>query len=226
MPHVLGIDAGGLGRPSWLAFLEGSRITLDQHVVHEHVHLLPWLQDEGISCIAVDAPQGLARDGGKVRRADILANTPVRRLPADRAEMAAAEAADSTPLVYIGLIRTGVEVFWANRDEVLGIASAPRLVETYPRAIFRTLTSEYPPSKTKEPFRFSAAVCGIMRRLGLKCPGVWRPSVDQCDAILCAIAARAFVEERAKRRGDPPIVDEDDRLLREGYIVLPRPACL
>ncbi len=223
MSRVLGIDAGGLGEPSWLAFLEGDRITLSQCVFSEDATDLPWLRDDDMLCVAIDAPQGLARPGEKRRAADAAALPPVGRLPANRAEMAKGMAADGTRLVYIRLVRTGVEVFWTNREYVLGLTRKPRLVETYPRAVFRALLGCYPPSKRNEPYDFCVAVTKIMCRLRLSCPGVEIPSVDQCDAVLCALAARAFVAGRAERLGRKPVIRKRDQVLREGYIVIPSP---
>jgi len=223
MSRVLGIDAGGPGKSSYLAFLQDDRITFSQCVFGEDETDLPWLRDDDMGRIAIDAPQGLPRAGEKRRAADAAAHTPTGRLPATRGEMARGITDDGKRLVYIGLVRTGVEVFWANCRYVFGLASQPRLVETYPRAVFRALISPRPPSKRNDPYSYCDAVAELMRCLGLSCPGVEIPSVDQCDAVLCALAARAVVEGRAERLGRKPVIRKRDQVLREGYIVIPSP---
>jgi hypothetical protein len=202
MSRVLGIDAGGLGNPSWLAFLDADhRVTLTQHV------------------FTLDAPQGLPRASEKRRDCNATANTPTGLLPGSRAEMDAGESADGKKFVYLGPVQTAVAVFWANRRWLLGLVQQPRLVETYPNVVFRSLTGRHPPPKTKRPCDYCVAVAALMSRLGLSCPGVEIPSVDQCDAILCAIAAKAFIEDEAEALGLPPLVDEAEHVLREGFIV-------
>ena len=51
-----------------------------------------------------------------------------------------------------------------------------------------------------------------------------RPTVDQVDAMLCAIAAEACVAANGLPPGSvgqPPFVDEPAQVIREGYIVSP-----
>jgi len=222
MSRVLGIDAGGLGNPSWLAFLEdGGRVTLSQHVFTLDAVGLPWLDSGDVSCVAVDAPQGLPYPGNKRRECDAVANTPTRLLPCSRAELEAGRTAEGKEFAYIGPVRTGVAVFWAARDVAFGLAEKATLVETYPNVVFRRLAGRRPPPKSKRSFDYCCAVTSLMQREGVSCPGVEIPSVDQCDAILCALAAQTFVEGRAEALGLPPVIDQHENLIREGLIMVP-----
>ena len=221
MGRVLGIDAGGLGNPSWLAFLEDGRVSLAQHVFTIDALILPWLESGEVACVAIDAPQGLPRGGHKRRQADADADTPTRRLPASRAEMDAGRSGDGKGFAYVGPVRTGVALFWANRQWLFGLVQQPRLLETYPNVVFRSLTGKRPPPKRKRPYEYCVAVATLMHGRQVSCPGVDIPSVDQCDSILCAIAAQAFEDDRAEALGLPPVVDEGEMLLREGFIATP-----
>ncbi len=220
MSRVLGIDAGGLGNPSWLAFLDADSVTLTQHIFTLDSLALPWLEDD-VSCLTIDAPQGLPSPGDKRRNCDKMANTPTRRLPSSRAEMEAGRSDDDKEFAYIGPVRAGVALFWANRESLFGLVQQPKLAETYPNLVFRSLIGRRPPPKTKKAYDYCVAVAGIMRREQISCPGVELPSADQCDAILCALAARAFEANRTECLGLPPVVDEGEQLLREGFIVTP-----
>lgn len=50
-----------------------------------------------------------------------------------------------------------------------------------------------------------------------------RPTVDQVDAMLCAVAGQAAVEGSGfmETFGREPVVDEEEGFLREGFIVCP-----
>ena len=80
-------------------------------------------------------------------------------------------------------------------------------MRTYSRAVYRQYTGARPPSKSKAAHGYRQAVLQVMVREGVYCPTVSLPGVDHCDAILCALAARAFVLGRAERLGAPPLVD-------------------
>jgi predicted nuclease with RNAse H fold len=225
MPKYIGIDAGSFGTPSWLAVLEGDCAVLDavQFSFQERLPLGAFLNDQEVMAIAVDAPQGLP-EGLKPRRVcDQAADTPTRRLPATRAEMAAGCCADGTKIPYHAVVYLGVELFLGHADETLGAPDCltPRLVETYPRAIYRCLTGETPPSKRHTPLRYMTAVYDVVRTLGIRCPGVRTPSTDQADALLCALVARLFAEDKAVCVGKAPWMDHRENVLREGFIVLP-----
>ena len=56
-----------------------------------------------------------------------------------------------------------------------------------------------------------------------RCDSVIRPTVDQVDAMLCAVAGQAAVEGSGfmETFGREPVVDEEEGFLREGFIVCP-----
>ncbi len=228
MPKYVGIDAGSFGTPSWLAVLEGDIAVLDavQFGFKEPSPLGAFLSDPEVMAIAIDAPQGLP-EGLKPRRTcDEAADTPTRRLPATRAELMAGCCTDGTKIPYRAVLCLGVELFLAHRGQVLGIPDCPtpRVVETYPRAIYRSLTGKAVPSRRRTPLQYMTAVYGVLEELGIRCPGVRTPSSDQADALLCALVARLFAEDKAACVGQAPWVDHRENVLREGFIVLPEQA--
>jgi hypothetical protein len=118
---------------------------------------------------------------------------------------------------YGPFVEAGLAIFWAANG--LGLP----VVETYPRFVIRTLWPELKiPSKRKEPKRYVAELWSLVRALGYSSrpPG----SDDEIDAMLCAVAAEAFAAGTHLQVGAPLTVDDDEGVLREGYIVVPRPS--
>ena len=228
----VGIDAGSLHTPAYVAWLNGQEFTLDMYQPTEDTPLprtpagLP-----APAVFAVDAPQGLPCPGARVREADRKAGTPTNKLPSTRAELEQWK-------LYGGLIRVGVMMFWAA--QVRGLAKlyglentggrplavgpeTPVLAETYPRYVLHRLWPNlHPPSKRKAPLAYVDAVWRRLRATGYACRSVVQPTVDQVDAMLCALAAKACEGGRAAVEvGCPPMIDEGERLFREGWIVSP-----
>lgn len=169
-------------------------------------------------------PQSLPLVGRSRRRADELADTPTRRLPASRSEL-------ENWKLYKGLIEAGVEIFWSAHTRrlgrVLGLegGAGPLLIETYPRYVIKRLWPELRiPSKRKEGVRYASTIWERIKSLGYRCESVRTPTVDQVDAALCALAAEFHVgseDPEAGAIGDPPLIDQQDGVIREGYIVSP-----
>lgn len=220
---VLGIDAGTFSSPSWLAFLRGRRFTLSIHQFTASDVSLLWLRDGEVRYVAVDALQGLPRRGEKVRLCDKLVRAPTKKLPHTLKELNEKRFVDGRRIPYAGLIQLGCSLFWENRDHLYGLpGSTGRLCETYPHYVFRTLGGEAPAPKRKHPVTYVRQVYGAIKRWGYICEGVELASVDQCDAMLCALAALALSqgEGRYQRIGLPP--EEEAELIREGYVISPR----
>jgi len=129
-------------------------------------------------------------------------------LPARRADVAAMRA-------YGPFVEAGLTLFWEAHNRSLP------LIETYPRFVIKTLWPELEiPSKRREPKRYIAELWPRIRALGYESR---QPAThDEIDAILCALAAEAFVAGAHVQVGAPAVVDEDGGVLREGYIVAPR----
>src|SRR5262249_10932445 len=107
-------------------------------------------------------------------------------------------------------------IFWAAHG--LGLP----VVETYPRFVIRTLWPELKiPSKRKEPKRYVAELWSLIRARGYasRPPG----TDDEVDPILCALAAEPYPAGRPLAVGAPLAVGDEEGVLREGYIVVPRP---
>lgn len=205
---VCGIDVGSLTTPADVAWLEGSHFVLDRYTPSAAVPLPePPVHVAPASVYALDAPQSLPAAGAVRRIADREANTPTRALPASRGEIAP---------VYPEFIEAGLTIFWAAHERGLPV------VETYPRFAIRTLWPELRiPSKRREPRRYVAELWARIRALGYTS----RPpaSHDEIDAMLCALAAEAYAAGSHLQVGVPAAVDEHDRVLREGFIVVPAP---
>ena len=225
LPIVCGIDCSTLERPNWVAWLTDSQFILDSYIPTDTSPLpsLTFMPVE-VACFALDAPQGLPALGADVRKADKDANTPTRRLPYDRGELAKWKA-------YRGLIEAGVEIFWrayegglADIPGLLGPTNAtPAVIETYPRYMIRRMWPDLRiPSKRSAPLEYVDSVYSRIQKLGYVCRSVIRPTVDQVDAMVCALAAERFAggpDLPAGTVGAPPVADEKGRVLREGYIV-------
>lgn len=234
---VGGVDTGSLNTLSYVAWLAGRQFLLDlyQPAAGSPLPVPPPGWGAPV-CIAFDAPQGLPVPGELSRRCDREANAPTRRLPVNREELARSR-------LYKGLIEAGIEIFWAAHERglavVAGLGPGPApgtsfaapaagvtvICETYPRLVIRRLWPDLAiPSKRHSPLVYIDAVWGRIRQAGYTCPGVARPTVDQVDAMLCALAAAALVEAGGPPPGTvgaPPVADPAARVLREGYVISP-----
>ncbi len=166
--------------------------------------------------------QGLLAIGHQVKEADRRANTPTKRLPECRKDLACWKA-------YQGLIEAGVEIFWSiystNSANIYGLPTLPgirvNVAETYPRYTIRNWWPDLKiPSKRNASLDYVNAVWENIKKQGYRCSSVVRPSVDQVDAMLCALGALSLTWcTRGEPAGKAPIVDFEDQILREGYVV-------
>lgn len=211
---------GSLRTLSFVAWLSDDEFTLDVYVPSIETPLPAAPEGWGSpSHIALDVPQGLPAVGSFRREADQKANTPTRRLPANRAQL-------QDWGLYRGLVEAGVEMFWAMHErrlaQIFGLettVSGPVAMETYPRYVIKRLWPALRiPSKRREPFQYVDAVWRLVREQGYFCASVARPTVDQVDAVVCALAAEAATEGKtpACTVGIPPVVDKEGRVIREG----------
>jgi predicted nuclease with RNAse H fold len=211
---VCGVDVGSFRTPAYVAWLDGDSFELDSYVPSPERPLPP-----GAAAYALDAPQGLPRSGRTRRAADAAARTPTSVLPSERAAVPAMAA-------YASFVDAGIAIFWESHARGLasipGLAgSGPPLLETYPRLAIRTLWPDLAiPSKRKEPRRYVAELWPRLRALGLK--GGPPSRHDEVDALLCALAARAWLAGDAIEAGEPPELDAAGEVVREGFIVAPR----
>lgn len=229
MSFVCGIDLGSLRTPSYVAWFEVGerRFYLDQYIASlERPLPEPLSSFREVTCLGIDAPQGLPVPGRKVRRADELAGVPTHKLPHDRQELFHSR-------LYRGLIEAGIEIFWSvySREiaEIPGLignfSSGLTVFETYPRYVIKRLWPEVKiPAKNKDPLSYSASVYKLIREYGGECPGVLCPTPDQVDAMLCALAALSLHTLGKLPPGTvglAPFADESARVLREGFIIAP-----
>jgi hypothetical protein len=226
MPLLCGIDPGSFNTLGYVAWLEDQHFLLDIYKPTRERPLPNPPAGEPPIFTGIDAPQGLPRQGEPRRLADALADTPVRVLPGDRNALRDWK-------LYRGLIEVGVDVFWSIYEHdlasIFGLVLMPELesivFETYPRYVFRQLWPGVRlPSKRNEPFAYVETVWRLIQSDGYLCESVLRPAVDHVDAMLCALAAEACLHADGLPAGTvglPPVVDRDERVLREGFIVAP-----
>jgi predicted nuclease with RNAse H fold len=205
-----GVDVGSLTTPADVAWLDRGRFVLDRYVPSAELPLPePPAGMPAVTWFALDAPQSLPAHGATRRAADRDARTPTSILPDRRAAVA-------TMPVYRQVVEAGLTIFWAAHLRGLPV------VETYPRFVIRTLWPELKiPSKRKQPKHYIAELWARIRALGYSSrpPGTH----DEIDAMLCALAAEAFGAGSYLQVGTPLVVDVDEGVLREGYIVSPAP---
>ncbi|GMA61691.1 DUF429 domain-containing protein [Alicyclobacillus fastidiosus] len=233
MSLVGGVDCGTERTVSTIAWLdtETKAFQLDAYIPSV-VTPLPTYPSKDVSCVGFDCPQGLPIIGQKTRLADRQANTPTRSLPQTRHDLL------NNHVLYRGLIQLGVSVFWnvfENEQAVIYGLNAidappsynkPLIFETYPRFALDTLfglksSIKYIPSKRKTPIEYIDLVWHRIQRLGYTCSSIIRPTVDQVDSMLCAIAAEDVVRGSCVKVGREPFIDTEDRIIREGFIAVP-----
>lgn len=100
------------------------------------------------------------------------------------------------------------------------------VAETYPRYVVRRLWPELGrlPSKRAAPAEYVELIYSRLREDGYECVSVVRPTVDQVDAMVCALAAESCRDAAGLPEGsvgERPALDRGERVLREGFIVSP-----
>jgi hypothetical protein len=227
---VAGIDIGSFRTPSYVAWLEAEHFVLDAYIASIKDPLpIPPPQVSPATHYAIDAPQGLPRPNADppIRVSDREAKTPTKRLPMNRKEL-------SRSKIYRALIEAGIEIFWRCHKlesvAVLGLIgrrkTLPVVCETYPRYVLQRLHERVKiPSKRNDPINYANLVMDLLQSHGYHLECVLRPTPDQCDSMLCALAAEAVLESSGDLPsgtvGIRPTVDEEEQVLREGYIVSP-----
>jgi predicted nuclease with RNAse H fold len=214
---VCGVDVGSLRTPAYVAWLDGDTFETEPYVPSAEQPLPARYAAEAF---ALDAPQSLPRLGRTRRAADAAAKTPTSVLPQDRDAVRSMAA-------YGAFVDASLTIFWEAHTRALaripGLAgSGPPLLETYPRFVIRTLWPDLGreiPSKRKEPRRYVDELWARLRGLGLAGPAPVRH--DEVDALLCALAARAWTGGKAVEVGEPPELDSAASVVREGFIVVP-----
>jgi predicted nuclease with RNAse H fold len=234
---VCGVDLGSSNTLSYIAWLDinSKQIVLDCYIPDPILAPLPASLTTGQAPILIgfDCPQSLPEPPSTVRRADKLANTPTRVLPTSLEQLT---GENSKKFVYKELIKLGTTLFWnAYIQQIAAIyglhgnqsimSNHITLFETYPRFIIKTLFSlkdREIPSKRKQPFLYITKIWSLITSRGYSCSSVIHPSVDQVDAVLCAIAAeRLYLKETNQNHivGTPCKPDNHSQILREGYII-------
>jgi predicted nuclease with RNAse H fold len=222
---VCGIDAGSFNTVNHVAWLQGKDFYLDLYKPSETAPLPvpPSIVKTPVNVYAVDAPQGLPNTGRRRRLCDQEANTPTRVLPNNRAEL-------ENWILYRGLIELGVKTFWwayqSGEYGIFGLSeklTMPIVAETYPRKTIEALEIKLRdiPSKRKAPFAYVKVVWDRLKEAGYRCNSVIHPTVDQVDAMLCAIAGQFLLSGSFIKLGKKPMVDEIDHVIREGFIIIP-----
>jgi predicted nuclease with RNAse H fold len=221
---VCGIDLGSFKTTSYVAWLEDRQFSFDVYIPSKDKPLptVPFNLSTSTH-FAIDGPQSLPAIESKRRECDRLANTPTRVLPKNRQEL-------QNWKMYKELIHCGVEVFWSsykNGFANLGglnkeVNDIPIILETYPRYVIKRIWPSFMiPSKRKTPVEYVNKLIPLIKMMDYEFDESKILSPDYIDAILCAIAAENYLITTGNclgRVGVDPIVDEENQILREGYI--------
>ncbi|MCH7706399.1 MAG: DUF429 domain-containing protein [Chloroflexi bacterium] len=178
----------------------------------------------GSFVLLVDGPQGLAGSPNDSMR---LCEREVGGVPGRTPYYA-------PPLgkPYAGFIRGSVELFYnlvssgrvrlLSRPETPAEApDAPDLMEVYPGSAWRVLSGERLPKKQLVEGRHARH--RLLAGLGLRFPSGDLPTHDQLDAAVAAYTGFLWSQGHARIVGAPPELDGMAHVIREGYIVNPRP---
>ncbi len=236
---VCGIDCGSTKTLSYVAWLD---TTLNEFMLDAYIpdfargDVLPKFAHGAPAYVGLDCPQGLPNpDSGRLcRKSDQIAKTPTKKMAMTRGEL-------ETGIFYgREIVRLGIDLFWTlysnDRAAIYGLSNLDvsnlevnvqvTVFETYPRYALETLfglksSIQHIPSKRKDPLSYIQKIWSLIQNLGYTCQGGGPHTVDDVDAMLCAIAAEQLSQCVACRVGNPPSVDHDGQVLREGYIVVP-----
>lgn len=227
--YVGGVDSGTSKTLSTVAWLDVGRkdFMLDVYIPSTSAPLPAFPQGAKVEYIGFDCPQGLPTKGNLRRECDVLANTPTRHIAQTRDSISAMGS-------YSQLVELGVDLFWnafsLNAAAIYGL-NQPQdqtvIFEGYPRfSVINLFQITSPlktiPSKSKNPLAYIDFVWTGIQQLGYRCHSVIRPTVDQADAMICVITAEHAFKGTARHIvGSMPIVDSDDRVIREGFIISP-----
>ncbi|WP_411348670.1 DUF429 domain-containing protein [Paenibacillus sp. WLX2291] len=243
---MAGVDtsgASGIKNYSVIAWLDSDKQTflLDAYSPTPTTPLPSSPNNSAIGFIGFDSPQGLSSQGKIIRDCDKNAKTSTSKIPSSRGLL-------SKTTLYKGLIEVGIDIFWnCHSNQIANIyglnqskfdQEKPTIFETYPRYVIRKwlsnrlnnmkfyiLFKDHITHKRAYPSRYVDYVWEGLKFLGYTCPGVHRPSIDQLDAMLCAVVAQhlstASNFQLTNSVGLKPIINNKDKVFHEGFIVCP-----
>ncbi len=203
-PRVVGIDVGGSAKGFHAVLLAGAEI-IEQRRERDPAALATWCVDRNPETIAIDAPSRWREP------------PPAKARSAERALAALGVACYYTPTEerarshpFYAWMLPGAALFSALRPAYPlypgGAFAGPCCVETFPHAVACALGGTIVSAKEKMRLR-----AGLLREAGIPVTGV--ETMDELDALLCALAASAFARGEFKAHGSPA----------DGFIIIPRP---
>jgi predicted nuclease with RNAse H fold len=200
---VAGIDVGGPKKGfHGVALRNGQHWT--KFATRDAVSMAGWCRDQvGASAIGVDAPCRWSATGGARPAERALAKAGIHCFATP-----SFEAAQSNP--FYAWMKSGIEVFGCiERDYPLFDGASPGsgkavCFETFPQAVACALAGKPVSPKQKATIRRE-----LLRKAGIAVADL--TNIDMVDAALCAVAAHYYLENRAKKYGDPAT----------GFIVVP-----
>jgi predicted nuclease with RNAse H fold len=205
-PLVIGIDVGGSSKGFHAVLVRGTAI-LARRRDRDPAALAAWCSEQAPSVVAVDAP------------CRWRAPAPAPARSAERALTATGIACYYAPTEaragsrpFYSWMLPGAALFAALEHRFplyLGNTSVrPASIETFPQAVACALAGKIVSAKEKRSLRSA-----LLRRAGVGLSGA--ESMDDVDALLCALAADAFARGAFTAYGDSA----------GGFIVIPaRPA--
>lgn len=207
----IGIDLPSPSGRAGVCVLEGKRVAFADFLPFSSLmdFLMDWKR-MGELVVGIDGPQGLSRERGKIRIADLILNTPVKcgfEIPPP-----------SNP--YSEFVSGSIQFFYSLHKNGFSIFSSSNLksfdlLETYPHAVWIRLS--------KSPLRNKRTAMGKMERLNiLKKIGIETKKLlnhDIIDAGACALTSLFAKNGNFMAIGMDFF--EGEVVLREGWVILP-----
>jgi len=211
MKFFIGIDLSSPRGNCGVCVLEEKNVVFADYVPYPS--LMDFLEEwkrKGKITVAIDGPQGLSKERGKIRFADSILNTPVKcgyEIPPS-----------SNP--YSEFVKGSIQFFYSLYKNGYLLFSSSNIInfeilETYPHGIWSFLLKS--PLKKKTTRDGKIERLKVLKKFGLETEKF--KTHDTIDASLCALTALFAKTGNFVAFGMDFF--EDRGILREGWIILP-----
>jgi predicted nuclease with RNAse H fold len=211
MRFFIGIDLSSPRGKSGVCVLEGKNVLFADYVPFSSlIDFLKEWKRKGEVTIAIDGPQGLSGEKGKIRFADSILNTPVKceyEFPPP-----------SNP--YSEFVKGSIQLFYSlhkNRYLLFNSSNLKNfeVLETYPHGIWNCLLKFPLKKKRTEGGRIDRLK--VLKKFELETKKF--RTHDIIDAGACALTA--FLAKAGNFIAIGMDFFEDNGILREGWVILP-----